>query len=925
MIKFGSACSRLMVLLGIALILCANASLAAQQRLVLSKKADFSTNDRTFSRDDTLFMQVVAPAIDYTDVDENEFRLKPDSGGDDVEGRFTNLLNGTYEASLDLSSLSTQVSQWEWRGEIRDDSGRRFEARVEIMVGARDSGEDDVEVRGAIDALGADFVVVNGATFTVNAQTQILNRQNQIISLIDLTVGVLVEVKAVRQDGGGLLATRIKIEDPTGNEVELKGEIDSIGESNIVVLGKTFVVGAATEILDDDNEPISLADLTVGQLVEVKARRQQDGSLLATRIRLEDEDDNEVEITGIIDSIVDSTIVVDGNTFVVVSTTAILDTDNAPIALSDLSAGELVEVKGVVRNDGTLQATRIKREDRGFGDDDLELTAVVTEVGDTFIVAAGFTFQVNDQTVVLDDRNRAILLSDIKVGFLVEVRADVQSDGSLVATRIKIEDFFDDEVELTGEIESIGDSSLVVAGRDFVVTDSTQILDDNKNPITFADLGIGQLVEIRADVLVGGATVATRIKVEDIFDDEVELTGEIENLGSDSLVVSGITFFVDANTQVLDNDENPISFTSLVVGQIVEVKGTRQTAAGNLLAVRIKLEDRIEDEVEVKGNIEALTESAITVLGQTFNVTENTLVFDANQQIISLADLAVGVQVEVRGDLLPDGTLIAIRIQIEDDDMAEVEVKGIIDALTESSIQVLGITFEVTEATEILDRQNNPIAFGDLRVSQTVEIKGNRQADNSLLAVRIKREAILLLSGQVDEVVSNGIRVIGAEILLDASTLIVGKLNRTLSIEDLSAGQFVKVRAQKSNSTGFFATKVKVQDSGTITDVPADAADSSSPETFSLLQNYPNPFNPTTTIRFEIQNTSASLTPARLTIFNLLGQKVRVLVNEPLTTGVHQVQWDGRDENGVPVPSGVYLYQLRAEQITQTQRMLLLK
>ena len=97
--------------------------LHSQNSFTLSKNADFSTNDRVFARDDVLYMQVEASNIDFTDIDKNEFRLKPDEGGNDFEGQFANLLNGIYEASLSLSSADQSVTNWEWRGRIEDDSG----------------------------------------------------------------------------------------------------------------------------------------------------------------------------------------------------------------------------------------------------------------------------------------------------------------------------------------------------------------------------------------------------------------------------------------------------------------------------------------------------------------------------------------------------------------------------------------------------------------------------------------------------------------------------------------------------------------------------------------------------------------------------------------------------------------------------------
>ena len=82
------------------------------------------------------------------------------------------------------------------------------------------------------------------------------------------------------------------------------------------------------------------------------------------------------------------------------------------------------------------------------------------------------------------------------------------------------------------------------------------------------------------------------------------------------------------------------------------------------------------------------------------------------------------------------------------------------------------------------------------------------------------------------------------------------------------------------------------------------------PEVFVLLANYPNPFNPSTTIRYSLPVESA----AQLQVFDILGQKVRTVVrmaSQP--AGIHVSQWDGRDDGGAPVASGIYFYRLEAQ------------
>lgn len=93
------------------------------------------------------------------------------------------------------------------------------------------------------------------------------------------------------------------------------------------------------------------------------------------------------------------------------------------------------------------------------------------------------------------------------------------------------------------------------------------------------------------------------------------------------------------------------------------------------------------------------------------------------------------------------------------------------------------------------------------------------------------------------------------------------------------------------------------------------------PKTFALRQNYPNPFNPSTIIKFDLPTTSN----VKLEIFNLLGQRVRTLVNERINAGYNSVNWDGKNDFGKQVSSGIYIYKIQAENFIQSKKMVFLK
>ena len=107
-------------------------------------------------------------------------------------------------------------------------------------------------------------------------------------------------------------------------------------------------------------------------------------------------------------------------------------------------------------------------------------------------------------------------------------------------------------------------------------------------------------------------------------------------------------------------------------------------------------------------------------------------------------------------------------------------------------------------------------------------------------------------------------------------------------------------------------------------------ADGLLPETWNLSQNYPNPFNPTTTIQYALPQGDRRLETGdgiytTLKIYNILGQEVETLVDEVKEAGYYSVTWDGKDDSGRDVSSGVYFYRLMAGNFTATKRMVLMR
>jgi len=88
-----------------------------------------------------------------------------------------------------------------------------------------------------------------------------------------------------------------------------------------------------------------------------------------------------------------------------------------------------------------------------------------------------------------------------------------------------------------------------------------------------------------------------------------------------------------------------------------------------------------------------------------------------------------------------------------------------------------------------------------------------------------------------------------------------------------------------------------------------------------LSQNYPNPFNPTTTIKFNLKKSMQ----IKLIVYNMLGQQVKTLVDQKMLAGSHIATWNGQDDSGNMLASGIYYYSLETESFKTTKKMALIK
>ncbi|HNP36907.1 MAG TPA: DUF5666 domain-containing protein [Woeseiaceae bacterium] len=430
-----------------------------------------------------------------------------------------------------------------------------------------------------------------------------------------------------------------------------KGRISGFG--SVIVNGVRFETSGATIVID--GKPGTEANLSVGQIVTITGTISEDGtSGTANNIAFDD------DVQGPISALDASTgtLVVLGQTVNVTGDTS-FDDDISPRSIDGLNIGDIVEVSGYVRADGTINATRIELESP---DDDFEVTGMVSNLD-----AATFTFNINDLTVDYSAANLGDFPNGApENGQRVEAKGDtLGAAGELLATEVELEDdaFGDiDEVELEGLITRFDSATdFDVAGIPVTTNGSTEFEGG-----TIANLALNVRIEVEGSIDSAGVLVAEEIDFEE--DGVLRVTSHVEDVQGDQLTLLGITITTSAKTEYEDDSSlrlRNFGIDDISVGDYLEVRGF--DSAGNFIATRVE-RDNDDTDIELQGFVATVNDPDFTILGVTIVTNINTEFQDVDDVPISAADFfaqADGKLVSVEGTL-SNGQLIAEEVELED-------------------------------------------------------------------------------------------------------------------------------------------------------------------------------------------------------------------------------------------------------------------
>ena len=504
------------------------------------------------------------------------------------------------------------------------------------------------------------------------------------------------------------------------HDIELAGNITELGANYLIVQSTTFYIDENTVFRGLHGENVTFSYFQLNDLVNVQGDSRGDGTYTASRVKAEDgvENENEIEITGYITNLGTDFFVIDNNTFYVDENTEYRGRHGDPFSFEQIEVGTLLEVKAVLQTEGSLLATRVRLEDDNEHGEEVEVTGIIDSITTNSIILGQWEFFVDAQTVILDDNHQPMTFADLSVGNKVEVKAFKQLDSSYLASRIKLEDEHENEIELTAQIESIDGSNITIGGITFTTDSNTVFLDHNRQPITIGELSVGMFVEVKGFKNPDNTYYASRIKVEDFAQNEIKITGNITELNAESFVVNGITFSVDSTTQVFDHMNNPIQYSDLALDDLVEVKGFR-TGETTARATRIKLEGN--EDIEVFGRITAINNDNIELNGLTIFVNENTVYLNHAGEPITFEDISVDLFVEVKMIKNIDNTFTALRIKIEDG-LSFSKLNGFVTSISGSTLQLPSGSYTITNQTSVVDNNFNFINLNQVSAGQQVVV-----------------------------------------------------------------------------------------------------------------------------------------------------------------------------------------------------------
>ena len=440
------------------------------------------------------------------------------------------------------------------------------------------------------------------------------------------------------------------------------------GFGSVHVNGIHYRTDNATQITMD-GLPSSEGALKVGQVVTVHGTIDADGlNGNADSISMQE------EVRGPIEAIGAGQLTVLGQT-VLVNADTLFDRAIVPADLTGLAIGDLVEVSGFRNAENAIAATFIELETSGHS---FEVQGAIENV-DTSL----FTFSIGGLVIDYSSAQLSgIPGAVLSNGLIVEVEGiSLGATQELIATKVEFEDLHDGEnhdgnasehghegTELEGLVTRfVSTADFDVAGHAVSTNSNTRYKRGNST-----NLAMNARVEVEGDIDAAGVLIATTVEFRGV--PKLEVEGSIDAVSAGSVTILGITVSVDANTVYRDDSTanlRTFSLKDIVVGDYLSVSGSAVTGLDTQVQASKIRRHNPTASVEIEGPVMSIVNSEITVLGVVISSDATTVFKGRNGHTVTSTDffaqLSVGEQVSIRGSATGTNSVVASRIEYEDE------------------------------------------------------------------------------------------------------------------------------------------------------------------------------------------------------------------------------------------------------------------
>lgn len=419
-----------------------------------------------------------------------------------------------YAAQLDVHQLANVFTPG---AQDLVDVGLRNNDALPKGNSSGSEGDEEIEIIGVVTGITTDTLTLSDTVIAITPETVF---EDVVV------VGDMVKVEAFYADDGTLTASKVELFEDDQEEVIVTGTVTSITTDTLVVGDTSITITPDTEFEDE---------VTVGDMVKVKAYFAEDGTLVAIKVELLEDDEEFFEIIGTVTGITTDTLEVDGTAIAITPDTEFED---------EVAVGDMVKVTAFYAEDGTLTAHKVELyEDE---EEYFKIFGTVTAVTSDTLEVDGVAIAITTDTIFEDE---------VAVGDMVKVVAFYADDGTLTAHKVSL--FEEDgnghgygyaqKVKIVGIVESYDMDLIVVSGIPISITADTKII---------GTIEVGDVVRVHAFIADDGTLTAWKIKwLPDAVanpgngDKIMIMGGIVESLTSDTIVVSGIGFAITPETK----------------------------------------------------------------------------------------------------------------------------------------------------------------------------------------------------------------------------------------------------------------------------------------------------------------------------------------------------------------------------------------